>query len=273
MELDRSMNTLLKLTEMIAFRKGFGDILADGIVGASRRIGKGVEKYVQNVIKGQSLFSDPRITGLGPLQFEMLVYPGRALGVAAAMGAPSYSPGWPMKELIKQAQRCGMPEEAIERIYSEDSFSVGRMAKHGEDFFHLFDMLGQCHRLYISRFYSMDILAELYSAVTGNETTAADLKKTSERAWNLWKVLNCNAGFDRKDDEPPAVWFQPLRGADAEYTLKDYFLKKELTRADVDGMLDDYYDEHGWDKKTSCPTPEKLEELGLGNLGPNSAKP
>jgi len=271
--LDRSMDTLLKLTEMIAFRRGFGDVLADGIIGAARRIGKGVEKYVQNVIKGQTLFADPRMTGFGPMQFEMLVYPGRALGVAAAMGAPSYSPGWPMKELIKQAHRCGIPDEAIKRIYTEDSFNVGRMAKHGEDFFHLFDMFGQCHRLYISRFYSMDILAELYTAVTGMEVTPADLKKTSERAWNLWKLLNCNAGFGRKDDEPPAIWFQPLKAPDAEYRLKDYFLKKELTREDVDRLLDDYYDEHGWDKQTSCPTPGKLKELGLNNLVSAPTKP
>lgn len=264
--LDRSMGTLLKLTEMIAFRKGFGDVLADGIVAAARRIGKGVEKHVQNVIKGQFLFADPRMTGLGPMQFEMLVYPGRALGVAAAMGAPSYSPGWPMKELLKQADRCGMPEEAIKRIYAEDSFNVGRMAKHGEDFFNLFNMFGQCHRLYISRFYSMGIFAELYSAVTGVEVTAADLKKTSERVWNLWKVLNYKAGFDRKDDEPPDIWFQPLKAPDKEYTLKDYSLKTDVTRQDVDRLLDDYYDEHGWDQKTSYPTAQKLKELGLGNL-------
>ena len=264
--LDRSMDTLLKLTEMIAFRKGFGDVLADGVMGAARRIGKGVEKYVQNVIKGQFLFGDPRMSGFGPMQFEMLVYPGRPLGVAAAMGAPSYSPGWPMKELIKQAHRCGMPEEAIKRIYTEDSFNVGRMAKHGEDFFNLFDMFGQCHRLYISRFYSMDIFADLYSAVTGIEVTPADLKKTSERAWNLWKVLNYRAGFDRKDDEPPDIWFQPLKAPDKEYTLKDYSLKTDLAREDVDRLLDDYYDERGWDKKTSLPTEKKLKELGLGGL-------
>ncbi|MBM3166911.1 MAG: hypothetical protein FJZ94_05665, partial [Chloroflexi bacterium] len=62
------------------------------------------------------------------------------------------------------------------------------------------------------------------------------------------------------------IWFQPLKAPDKEYTLKDYFLKKELTRQDVDGMLDDYYDEHGWNPTTSHPTEKKLKELGLGNL-------
>lgn len=263
LELNREYDTLLKLTEMVALRKGFGDILADGVVGAARRIGREAERYVQNVIKGQFVIFDPRVSGLGPMQFEMMVYPGRALGVAAAMGAPSYSPGWPMKELLKQAERCGVPQEAIGRIFGGDSFNVGRLSKHGEDFFNLFNMFGQCHRLYISRFYSLKILAELYSAVTGIEVTPGDLKQASERVWNLWKLLNCKAGFDRKDDEPPEIWFKPLKGVDKEYHLKDYFGTTTLTRQDVEQLLDDYYDERGWDKKTGIPTTRKLEELGL----------
>jgi len=265
-ELSREFDALLKLTKMAAFREGFGDILADGVVGAAHRIGKGADKYIQNVIKGQFVIFDPRVSGFGPMQFEMLVYPGRPLGVAAAMGAPSYSPGWPIKELVRQAERCGVPDEAIGRIFTDNSFNVGRLAKHGEDFFNLFDMFGQCHRLYISRFYSMEILAELYSAVTGIEVTPTDLKAASERVWNLWKMLNYRAGFDRKDDEPPEIWFQPLKGEDKEYNLKDYFFAAPLAREDVDRLLDDYYDERGWDKKTSLPTAKKLKELGLDSL-------
>jgi len=263
LELNREYDTLLKLTEMVALRKGFGDILADGVIGAARRIGREAERYVQNVIKGQFVIFDPRVSRLGPMQFEMMVYPGRALGVAAAMGAPSYSPGWPMKELLKQAERCGVPQEAIGRIFGGDSFNVGRLSKHGEDFFNLFNMFGQCHRLYISRFYSFKILAELYTAVTGIEVTPGELKQASERVWNLWKLLNCKAGFDRKDDEPPEIWFKPLRGVGKEYHLKDYFGTTTLTKRDVERLLDDYYDERGWDKKTGIPTPRKLEELGL----------
>jgi len=266
MELNREFDTLLNLAKMTALREGFGDILADGVISAARRLGRGVEEYVQNVIKGQFVILDPRISGLGPMQFEMMVYPGRSLGVAAAMGAPSYSPGWPMKELLKQADRCGVPEETLGRIFTEKSFNVGRLAKHGEDFFNLFDMFGQCHRLYISRFYSIGMLAELYSAVTGIEVTPTDLKLASERVWNLWKLLNYRAGFDRKDDEPPKIWFQPLKGVDKEYILKDYFGTTPLTKKDLGCFLDDYYDERGWDKDTSLPTARKLRELGLDSL-------
>jgi len=43
----------------------------------------------------------------------------------------------------------------------------------------------------------------------------------------------------------------------------DYYRTNILTREDVERLLDDLYEERGWDKKTSAPTPEKLRELGL----------
>jgi aldehyde:ferredoxin oxidoreductase len=183
------------------------------------------------------------MSGFLPMHLGMLVHPGRTLGVSAAMGAPSYSPGWPLHELIKHAERCGVPAEDMGRLFTRDSFNPGRLTKHGEDFFGLFNMLGQCHRLYISRFYSMQTLASLYSAVTGVKTTTADLKSASSRVWNAWRGLNAAAGYTRQDDLPPDVWFKPLKSPDREYRLYDYFLKQELSRDDILKYLDDYYDE------------------------------
>lgn len=112
----------------------------------------------------------------------------------------------------------------------------------------------------------MEVLADLYSAVTGVETTPADLKLASERTWNLWKLINYRAGFDRKDDEPPEIWFHPLKEDGKEHHLTDYFRTTPLAREDVEKLLDDYYDERGWDKETSRPVTGKLKQLGLENL-------
>ncbi|MCX6007971.1 MAG: hypothetical protein NTZ34_12035 [Chloroflexi bacterium] len=246
LELDRSYDTLLKLVRMTAMREGFGSVLADGVVSAARKIGKGAHEHIQNVIKGQFIAFDPRMTGFLPMHFGMMVHPGRTLGVSAAMGAPSYSPGWPIGDMKKQAGRCGVPAADIERLFTGDSFNLGRLTRHAEDFFGVFNMLGQCHRLYISRFYSMDILADLYSAVTGIQVKGADLKQASSRMWKMWHELNSSTGFTRKDDEPPDIWFQPLRSPDREYDLYDYFLKRPLERKDIEGYLDEYYSERGW---------------------------
>jgi aldehyde:ferredoxin oxidoreductase len=45
--------------------------------------------------------------------------------------------------------------------------------------------------------------------------------------------------------------------------MQDYYQTKVLTKEDVDRLLDDYYEERGWDLKTGRPTKERLERLGL----------
>ena len=40
---------------------------------------------------------------------------------------------------------------------------------------------------------------------------------------------------------------------------------KGVSVKDLDGMLDEVYEELGWDKETGKPTKEKLQELGLGD--------
>jgi aldehyde:ferredoxin oxidoreductase len=88
--------------------------------------------------------------------------------------------------------------------------------------------------------------------------------KAAERAWNTAKVINVRAGFGRRDDRPPWIWFIPLKGEGGkESPLMDYYKTTVLTEADIDRFLDDYYDERGWDKESGAPTPEKLRELGL----------
>jgi aldehyde:ferredoxin oxidoreductase len=175
----------------------------------------------------------------------MLLHPGRTLGVSAAMGAPSYSPGWPVNEMMKQAGRCGVPLSDMGRLFTSDSFNLGRLVKHGEDFFGLFNMLGQCHRLYISRFFSLDMLAALYSSITGMKASSEELKAASSRMWDSWRELNAAAGYTPADDAPPSIWFKPLRGPSGDYRLLDYNLKRELTLKDIEGLLADYYDERG----------------------------
>jgi aldehyde:ferredoxin oxidoreductase len=238
-ELDRGYDSLIRLMRMTAMREGIGDALADGVNRAAARLG--AQDHVQNVVKGQFVMADPRMTGLLPLHVGMLVHPGRCFGVAAAMGAPSYSPGWPVKEIRKNAGRCGVSAADLDRLIGTDSFNLGALVKHGEDYFNLCNMLGQCHRLYISRFYSLQTLADLYSAVTGLDISPAELKEASSQTWKQWLALNARAGFIQKDNEPPDIWFKPLKAPEREYRLHDYFLKRELTAGDIDHELAEYY--------------------------------
>ena len=46
----------------------------------------------------------------------------------------------------------------------------------------------------------------------------------------------------------------------------DYFKKNEISRKDANRLLDDYYDENGWEIERGIPTPDRLEELGLSDM-------
>nr|MDO8091002.1 aldehyde ferredoxin oxidoreductase C-terminal domain-containing protein [Candidatus Sigynarchaeota archaeon] len=52
----------------------------------------------------------------------------------------------------------------------------------------------------------------------------------------------------------------------------DYYEKVEITRDIAYGLLDDYYDERGWDVEKGVPTKEKLIELGLRDVAEDLEK-
>ena len=115
----------------------------------------------------------------------------------------------------------------------------------------------------IPGFLHLANLAELYSAVTGIETTSQELKKAGARAFNLLKVLNVRAGFSRVDDAFPKVWLQAKNTPEGTEFLEDYYRHKRLNETDLAQVLIDYYLERGWDPKTGVPNQETLVNLGL----------
>jgi len=263
-EIKEDFATITRLVKMTALREGIGDILADGLQGLER-LGKGATEYAMHIKGGWRLF-DPRLNTLGTLEFAQLVNPRAAIVVPGGVGAPSYNPGRPVEEWVRQGRREGMSEESIRRVFGPKTFNVGRLTKHAEDWFSLFNCLGLCHRLYINRFHDAAPLAGMYSAVTGIETTPAELMRAGERAWNLYKLLNVREGFGRKDDRAPDVWFQPMKAPDRELPLMDYHKTHVLTREEIEGLISDYYDERGWDRQSGIPKPETLADLGLKDI-------
>ena len=80
------------------------------------------------------------------------------------------------------------------------------------------------------------------------------------------------------------MFFAPLGRESQEKTMSsprdgfektvhlDYYEKVEITRDIAYGLLDDYYDERGWDVEKGVPTKEKLIELGLRDVAEDLEK-
>jgi aldehyde:ferredoxin oxidoreductase len=265
LELKNDIETALQLAQMTAHREGLGEVIAEGLAVAAERLGAAVAEHIVH-IKGQAIIfgNDPRLTGLGTMEFAQITSP-RGAHIAAG-GSPSSEPGRPVSDFARHGERMGIPEEAIRRLVGTDSFNPGRYCRYSEDWYALFNCLSLCNRAQVNRFYHVKTIAELYAAVTGINMTPAQLMKASERAWTIGKLLNVREGFSRKEDKVPEGWFKALIQEGKEHYTTDYYGTSILTREDIEGFLDDYYDERGYDKKSGLPTRKKLKELGLENM-------
>jgi aldehyde:ferredoxin oxidoreductase len=144
----------------------------------------------------------------------------------------------------------GVSDEAIERIFPRSAyFNIARMLPYGEDWIAFMNSVGMgCLRGRVDNFMVGEDWTECYSAVTGFETSLKELRTAAKRIYSLYKALNVRVGFSRKDDAFPERWFEPLETSDREE------------------LLDDYYDERGWDIETGIPEKRTLLELGLEDV-------
>jgi len=239
---------ILELLKKIAYREGFGSVLAEGSLRASQMVEKGSEKYVFHM-KGQDL-----IEGIRSMK-------GWALGVVVSARGGAHTRGAPTTESRKLS-----PEDS-QKIFGVETAGDARaylgkaeVVKYFEHVNALLDSLGVC--FFTGNWTSPEgitpeELARLYSHATGIRTSEKELMKTGERIHNVEKMFNVShAGFSRGEDYPPRrLMEEPIKSG----PLKG----EQLKQGDWDKMLDEYYNLHGWDQYTSWPTKNKLEELNL----------
>ncbi|MBI2955284.1 MAG: hypothetical protein HYY30_13295 [Chloroflexi bacterium] len=260
--LRRDYETSVILIEQAARNERFGAILAAGWLAAIRRFGPDAERYATHVKGGDPDF-DPRVTfgveTLGQATNPRGAHDMPAGGIMIALGRqPEF--------FAKMARRMGFPEN--ENLSLEPpGANLGRYLAHYENWCTVLNGLGICFRMQSSRLYDAAACAELYTAATGIDVTPTQLVEAAERAYNVYRAVNALHGFGRKDDRFPEKWLKgALRLGERELRLTDYFKTAPVHPNDFERMLDDYYDEKGWDVATGVPTREKLIELGLEKI-------
>ncbi|UCD01369.1 MAG: hypothetical protein JSV23_10915 [Promethearchaeota archaeon] len=257
-------NTLIKLIEIITYRKEFGNLLADGWKKLAEAYNS-IENEMLTV-KGLDIIFEPRILRLGTMEFEQVVNPKGAH--VASGGSPTYiGAGSSIEKFNIHFSRMGIPKSAISRIFTppleEMVVNIGRLTRYSEDWYTVLTSVGLCARAQMNRFYGLESTTDFYNAITGYNMQPEDLRIAAERTWNLIKLLNMKEGFSRKDDKFPKEWFNPLKFGDKILKFQDFFGQTIITPEIANQLLDDYYDERGWDKITGIPTQAKIRELGL----------
>lgn len=265
LKLRRDYDTYLKLYQMMIKREGFGDVLADGWHRLKKEFGLDPQEYwYAGICKGMDFIYDARPSNFHPLMMSFFTRPRPHHGGSHTR---TNSRNKTLEEIREQVEAWGLPQEVVDRIFTEapycGSFNVGRYTKHMEDMMRVKNSLGLCAIYsYQGLIFGHD-MARLYSAATGENLTAGELIKRGERISNLAKQVNVREGFSREDDKVPELWFRPMDTPEGRIEMHDYFNTKVITKEDAEKMLDDYYQERGWDVRQGTPTPEKLKELGL----------
>ena len=242
---------VIELLKKIAYRDGFGNILAEGCYRASEIIGRGSRKYCIHV-KGQDLMEEIRYAK------------GWALGVIVSERGGTHTRGAPLTDL------SGVPSEVGKEMWdvpaSNDPTSYTGKAKivaYYERFHAVLDSLGICYNTtnwMEPGLPGPEDYAEAFSAASGLEISSEDLMRIGEQIHNIGKAFNIlHAGFTRKDDYPPKrLLEEPVKSGP--------FKGARLSRDGWDKMLDEYYELHNWDKETSWCTRKGLEKLGLNDV-------
>jgi len=245
-----NMDAVFKLIEMIAYRKGFGDILADGVIKAARKLRKGLDLAFH--VKGLEMIqADPR--GLK----------GYGLGFAVSSRGADHLRSEPFIELSDNPEigrKLFNEPEATLRLGTRGK---GRLVAYYENWCAIVDSLEVCKNIAENmEILSFDKAAKLINVVTGLEMSASEVFKVGERIINIERAYIVREGVRRKDDILPKRFLrEPIdRGPSAGQVI-------ELNR-----MLDEYYKTREWDPITGIPTIKKLHELGLHDVAEDLQK-
>jgi len=103
----------------------------------------------------------------------------------------------------------------------------------------------------------VDAEAKLFSAITGVETTTAEIQKAGERISNLERALHVKHWDRSRAVDTTGEWI-------FEYPEKTDGTKLDMAMFNT--IADSYYQNRGWDKASGRPTRAKLEELGLKSV-------
>jgi len=256
LELKRDANTTFKLIRQIAYREGVGELLGKGQKAVVEMKGEDAEKYADH-IKGVEPMYDMR-TGLIVENFGHLTNP------RGGHHARSYSITYMPRKTSSIRKFClgiGVPEEMLDKVAPEgefpDNFNLPRLTKWSEDYNSAYYSLGGCDRTPITPAYNLDVLSRLLELTTGMELSPAEIRRIGERIWNLHRMFNVREGVSRADDMPPYPWMYQDLPRDDGGTFP------AIPPDRIQSLLDEYYQERGWDLSTGNPTNEKLLELVL----------
>ncbi len=228
---------VLAMIRDIAYRQGFGDVLAEGARRAATRISSEAERYAMHV------------KGLEMVCFEPRTQTNLALGYATAPIGPRYDicehdwdydteVGW--EHTLASSRTVGILERMpMDYLGSKKVRNFKALAA----LWSAADALDLCiFAIAPTRVLSLADMARLLGAVTGWNTSAYEIMRFGERRLHLMRVYNLREGLTAADDTLPARFFdEPLHLPGGRWD------GTRLDREAFTAAVQTYYRMLGWD--------------------------
>jgi aldehyde:ferredoxin oxidoreductase len=229
---------MIEMLRKIAYQEGLGALLGQGTKKAAEKIGRGTGDYAMQV------------KGLEMPAYDIRGAKAHGLNYATAYTGADHNRGYAYQEIFD----VPIPEK-VDRMATKGK---GRLTRWNQDVRAVTcDCAPMCAFLLDMAVpgIACQNTADLVNATTGMSFSAADIQRIGERLNNVARLFNIGAGFTRKDDSfPKRIMTEPIKAGASKGQL--------ISQKDLDEMLDEYYEDRGWDKN-GTPTPAKLKELGI----------
>ncbi|OPY66058.1 MAG: putative oxidoreductase YdhV [Syntrophorhabdus sp. PtaU1.Bin050] len=247
------------LLDRLVRREGIGEILADGVYYAARRIGNGAEAFDHNTIKRHEQL--PLKLGMMDPLYYLMYSTNEKISITQIEG------NWPQAAFPTMEQRQKfvedwpqLPDDHFKQYLLEweprgekgiPYFPTAEMCSEIVDWMEMLHNIDDacCVCAGMSSFclkppWHIHNYPKIISAASGLDVDEAGLKKIVNRSRNLHRAFNNRRGMTRADEKPP----------------QDHW-KKRFPEIE-ENLLSTYYKFKGWNQN-GIPTKEKLHELDL----------
>jgi len=228
-------HAMLQLVEDTAYRRGFGEFLAEGSWRLAERLGQDAYKYLY-AVKGLELPAH-----------SARALKGMSIGYATATRGGSHHDTRPTMQYRPDFDHSTIAGKAEYAIRSQHYTAIG-------------DSLVLC-RFTGERGFGMllnEEFVKMVNGATGFGLMLDDLERTGERIINLERAFNVREGVRRKDDLLPyRVMHEPIPSGPSQ--------GRYCPPGELDRMLEQYYALRRWNGD-GIPTAEHLAALGLADV-------
>ncbi|MBN1358311.1 aldehyde ferredoxin oxidoreductase family protein [Candidatus Bathyarchaeota archaeon] len=225
------------LIKDIAYRQGFGSLLAEGVRTAAAKIGHGSPEWAMH------------IKGLEVSAYDCHAAPAMALAYATSSVGAHHKEAWIIAWEVKFGRK-GYTEEKINKIIEMQRIRGG-----------IFEFLSICRFPNTSLGFELEWYTKYLLAATGKEMPFNALMYAADKTLNLIRafwIREYGNNWTREMELPPMKWFKapltegPLKGAMLDFVK-------------FDGMLKTYYGKRGWDER-GIPKRSTLQKLSLPDV-------